>query len=540
MKKNYYFYLLFSIIVLSNSLHSNAQIIITIAGDSLIGSGGDGGPATLASLDFPFFVKVDNHGNVFISEMTVSTIRKVNTSGIITTYAGNGTFGFSGDDGQATAAQLYSCGEIAVDTLGNVYIADNGNHRVRKVNAIGIISTIAGTGTPGYSGDNGPATAAEFNSPYGIAVDINGNIYVSDGGNYHIRKINPSGIISTIAGDGVTGYSGDGFAATDAQIAAGGIATDNIGNVYFVDQHLNHVRKVDTSGIITTVAGDGTAGFGGDGSPATSSQLNNPHGVAIDKTGNIYIADDGNSRVRKVNPSGIISTIAGNGIDAFCCDNGPATNAELFNPLDVSFDNKGNVYIADYEESRIRKVTIPDIAISSSYSDTICAGTQVIFTASVNNDAGTPQYQWQVNNINVGTDTSAYVTDTLHNGDVVTCVLSYIFGDTVTTTSNTYTIYINPHPPCPSAVVAIPAPSEGLTIFPNPNDGALTLSVTTPTNEQATITITNILGEKIKQFTTTTNVATQVKMEMPEGVYFISATTASGRWNEKVVVSNSR
>jgi sugar lactone lactonase YvrE len=289
-------------------------------------------------------------------------------SGDIFTIAGNGynpAFGgYSGDGGQATAAELYAPSGVVVDASGNIYVADCENCCIRKINSAGIISTIAGVRHIGYSGDGGPAIAAEFQYPYGLALDISGNLYIADNENNCIRKINTSGIISTYAGTGTEGYSGDGGAASSAEISLPfGIAMDKLGNLYIADYGNSLIREVNTGGIISTIAGNGGNRFSGDGGPATLAEISGPQGVAVDASGNLYIADYGNDRIRMVNTSGVISTIAGNGFGVsviggggYSGDGGAATNAELYNPTDVIIDGLGNIYINDGGNERIRVV----------------------------------------------------------------------------------------------------------------------------------------------------------------------------------------
>jgi sugar lactone lactonase YvrE len=300
---------------------------------------------------------VSASGNLFIAEARSSVIRKVNTSGIINTVAGNGARGYSGDNGIATSAQLIWPNGIAVDIFGNFYIADSFTNRIRKVNTSGIITTVAGNGTSGYSGDEGPASGAQLNGPGGVAIDASGNLYIADAGNERVRKVSRSGIITTAAGNGVRGYSGDNGPATSAQLFnPRNLAVDTSGNIYIADNN-NVIRKVNTSGIITTVAGTGAPGYSGDNGPASSAHLNGPEGMTVDASGNIYIADNFNNRIRKVNTGGIITTVAGNGTSGYSGDKGPASGAQLNGPVGVAIDASGNLYIADGGNDRIRKVS---------------------------------------------------------------------------------------------------------------------------------------------------------------------------------------
>jgi len=324
-------------------------MITTVVGNSL---SGDNGPATSAQLSSPNGVAWDSAGNLYIAD--ASRIRKV-SKGVITTVAGTGTYGFSGDNGPAASAQLDYPGSVAVDSAGSLYIADTGNHRIRKVSG-GVITTVAGNGTLGFSGDNGPATSAQLDYPGGVAVDSAGNLYIADSYNFRIRKVS-GGVITTVAGSGAPGFGGgDNGPATSAPLSLPrGIAVDSAGNLYVAEFHSSRIRKV-SNGVITTVTGNGTPGFGGDNGPAINAQLNDPEGVVVDSAGNLYIADFGNSRIRKVS-NGVISTIAGNGTPGFSGDNGPATSAQLAYPNGVAADSAGNVYVADTSNYRIRILT---------------------------------------------------------------------------------------------------------------------------------------------------------------------------------------
>ena len=420
-----------------------------------------------AELNQPAGLAFDKSGNLYIADVTNNRIRKVAAgTGVITTYAGNGTAGFTGDGGAATSAELSTPARVTLDSAGNLYIADQANNRIRRV-SLGIITTVAGDGTAGYSGDGGPATNAAFNAPIGIAIDNAGSFYVSDFHNDVIRKLsiadysfpataigassavqtlylettaaetitsitapqsqggkqeysvgtitgctigasNPAGticvipitftpaypgqrwvplqvvtstgninfgltgigqgplaaltpgIITTVAGNGTGGYTGDSGAATSAEInTVFRQATDSAGNIYIAEYSNNRIRKVTAAtGIITTVAGNGTAGFLGDGGQATSAELKGPQGVSVDSAGNLYIADYGNFRIRKVNvATGIITTVAGNGSGVYSGDGGAATSAGLVAPGEVYVDSVGNLYITDYNGCRIRKVS---------------------------------------------------------------------------------------------------------------------------------------------------------------------------------------
>ncbi len=369
------------------------DIITTVAGNGTPAYSGDNGPAISASLYYPQGVAVDSSGNIFIADYYNHRIRKVNTSGTITTVAGNGTAGYSGDNGPAATAGLNTPGGVAVDSAGNLYIADTRNHRIRKVNTSGTITTVAGNGTPAYSGDNGPATSASLYYPFGVAVDSSGEIYIADEFNHRIRRVNPSGTIITVAGNGTATYSGDNGPATSASLYYPiGVTVDSSGNIYIADQYNNRIRKVNASGTITTVAGNGAGGYSGDNGPATSARLTYPEGVAVDSTGDLYIADSGNHRIRKVT-SGTITTVAGNGTPAYSGDNGPATSASLYFPLGVTVDLSGNIFIADYYNSRVRMVTSSIYSCIGQLDGTFCNDNNACTTNDVCSNgtcAGTP------------------------------------------------------------------------------------------------------------------------------------------------------
>jgi sugar lactone lactonase YvrE len=340
-----------------------AATIKTVAGDG--GEQlGDGGPATKAGFCGTSDVTLDAQGNMYIADGGIYcsgpggyTVRKVDTHGTITTVAGTGEAGFSGDGGPATKAQLDVPFAVAVDREGNLYITDENNYRIRKVDKEGIITTFAGTGEGGYSGDGGPATSAKLIDPGGLSFDAKGNLYVAD--YKSVRKIDPSGTITTVAGTGELGYSGDGGPATEAKLTAYDLALDHKGNIYICDLENQRIRKVDRDGIIHTVAGTGKKGYSGDGGPATKAALKDPWGVAVDREGNVYIADHHNRVVRKVDPKGKITTIAGTGEAGFNREEGPATKVTLHDPIGLFVDDdSGVLYIADTLNGRIRALRL--------------------------------------------------------------------------------------------------------------------------------------------------------------------------------------
>jgi len=429
---------------------SPSGIIATVAGNGTSGYSGDGGPAVHARLGDPYGLAVDGAGNLYIADSENNCVRKVSSNGTITTFAGTGFAGFSGDGGAAASAQLDYPQGVALDGSGNLLIADLDNYRVRKVSANGTITTVAGNGTYGLTGDGGLATNAEltgaslavdsagnilvggsepgffgdfvlglptlfpiafggevyFNpaaailvsysgasvlrkisaggtittvagntsaGPYGLggaaanaqfgsvqgaAVDSSGNIYIVDPADNYVLKVSAAGVVTAFAGNGTSGFSGDGAAAAQAQLAyPTAVTVDSAGNVFIADQDNGRIRKVSASGIITTVAGNGNAGYAGDGGLATSAEIARPVGVAVDGKGNLYLLDSTNSVVRKVSTSGIITTVAGNGSYGYSGDNGPAANAQLFYPSGIAVDAAGDIFIADTDNYRVREVS---------------------------------------------------------------------------------------------------------------------------------------------------------------------------------------
>ncbi|HWQ31994.1 MAG TPA: BACON domain-containing carbohydrate-binding protein [Blastocatellia bacterium] len=324
----------------------------------------------------PETVALDAAGSLYIADTGNHRIRRVSRDGVITTIAGNGQLGSSGDGGPATAASLNEPGGIALDAAGNLYIADTNNHRIRKVTPAGTISTVAGTGISDFGGDGGPATQARLDTPVGLATDAQGNLYIADAGNHRIRKLTlSSGVITTIAGSGY-GFGGDGGAAVAAQFNfPTGVAIDGAGNLYISDTGNHRVRRVNAAGIVSTVAGTGSAGSGGDGGPATAAQLNAPGGIGLDSAGNLFIADQGNHRVRKLAKDGRISTVAGNGTSGAGGDGGAAVEAQLNSPAGVAIDRAGNLFIADTYNHRV--VVVADYKAATTVSAASYATTEL-------------------------------------------------------------------------------------------------------------------------------------------------------------------
>lgn len=337
---------------------TNFCVITTLAGTGTNSYFGDGGPATNAALNYPTGVSFDGNGNLFIADAYNARIRKVDTNGVVATVAGNGTYGYSGASGVATNVMLYYPYGVAADGAGSFFIADYGNNRIRGVDTNGFLTTVAGTGSNGYSGDGGPATNAMLGFPQYLAVDSAGNLFISDNNNNRIRKVDTNGLITTVAGTGTNGYSGDGGPATNAMVNYPmGVAVDRTGNLFISDYMNYRIRKVDTNGIITTVAGNGIPGRSGDGGMATNATIVNVGAVTVDCMGNLYLAEPGFNTVLKVDTNGIITTVAGGAASLNDPgDGGPASLAALRNPHGLTTDAAGNVHIADAGTNRIRRL----------------------------------------------------------------------------------------------------------------------------------------------------------------------------------------
>ena len=354
--------------------------------------------ATGAGLNQPYGVVFDQSGNMYIASAGNNIVRKVTPAGVVSTYAGNGTSGYAGDGGPATSAELNYPIALAINASGDLFIADSSNNAVREVTPSGIISTVAGTGTSGYTGNGGPATSAELSEPAGLLFDASGDLLIADSNNNVIRKVTPSGIISTIVGNHTSGYTGDGGPATSAELAAPyGMAFDAAGNLFFADASNNVIRKVTPSGVISTVVGTGTAGYTGDGMSALTAELHYPESVSFDTHGNMFIADTFNSAIREVSSLGVISTVSGNGTQGYSGDGGPASSATLHYPSYMALNSSGSLFIADTTNNVVREITAtPPLsytvsAVPSTVSLAVTATAQsTTFSVTVATNSGPP------------------------------------------------------------------------------------------------------------------------------------------------------
>jgi sugar lactone lactonase YvrE len=522
-----------------------AQVVTTTAG----GYVGDGGSALNAGFTFPAFAIEDSAGNVYVSDQFAHRIRKITPAGIISTFAGTGISGFSGDGGLAQFATISYPRGMVFDAAGSLIFLDSGNQRIRKIDPSGIISTIAGTGNIGYSGDGGPALSADLNTPYGLTLDIAGNMFFTDLGNSAVRKIDTTGTITTVAGDGVFGYSGDGGPAIFAMLSdARGLSLDFRGNLYIADTSNHVVRIVDTNGIINTYAGNGVQGFSGDGGPATLAKVGNPRAVlalrtellisnggaahirevdftsqiidsfagltfgfngdgpllatdfarptgiflasngnlllvdsinerirqlsqtvtatlaggrvgdggratqvsfqdieniAFDSAGNYYVVDFGGNRIRKVDTAGHISTVAGNGFSGYSGDGGPATQAMINLPYGVALDPSGNIFISDTSNAVIRKVdtagTITTFATNPNFSDLLSIAIDAAGNLYVADDAVC--VVWKITPGGASSVFAGVLNNCNYNGDGIranTAFLNSPFGVALDSKGNLY------------------------------------------------------------------------------------------------------
>ncbi len=614
----------------------SAQSISTFAGTgTLSGFSGDGGPATSAKLYSPQAIICDASGNLYIADSKNHCVRKV-SAGIITTIGGiGGVGGYFGDGGPATSAKMYDPVAIAVDASGNVYVAEGLNNVVRKISPSGIISTVAGTGVAGFNGDGIAATSAKLNTPGGVWVDPAGNVYIGDIFNYRVRKVNTSGMISTYAGNGTPGSAGDGGPATAAQIHnTNQLAMDAAGNLYLSDNANHRIRKVTSAGIITTIAGNGVGGYVMDGVPATSTPIFFPVGVKEDGSGNVFFGEDGDYRVRKIDATGIITTYAGTGTGGYSGDGGPATAAQINSPTDVCFDAAGNTYIADRQNHCIRiikktenynpyfigghlqtlnvcmdgsvptnsQLAIADMDAGQTETWTITtlpahgslvAGYTAVSTGSTITPSG---LSYTPNTSYVGSDMFRVAVSDGKSSDTTTVnvsvapypdagiisgIDSVCPGNTVTLSetvsggiwsTSSYTIsYITSHGiakglipgkdtiiytvvyscgivstifpftvrsylDCHTMAEMIQPSKQGINIFPNPSNGLVTLDIAMPDDDLVRIRIMDLLGKQISEQIVPANKPVNMNLNVPAGVYVISATTPTRQMSGKLII----
>lgn len=337
---------------------SGASTITTIFGTGTQSNTGDGGAATSATISQPYEMVADTEGNVYVSGFDAGCqVRKLTPDGRVSTFAGTGTCSSSGDGGPATSATINGAAGLAMGPDGSLYIADGYGARIRKVAPDGTITTVAGTGTNGTTGDGGAATSAQIYSPRGIAVDLYGNLYISGRDSDRVRKVTPAGVISTLIGNGTGSSTGDGGAASSATVNfVYGVAAGPDGSVYVAEFDGCRVRKITTAGIVSTFAGTGSCGSSGDGGAATAAQISGPHGVAVDRIGNVYIAERSGDRVRRVDPNGTITTVLGNGSATSTGDGGPASSATVNDPRGLAIDQAGRLLVVDGNGNRVRRV----------------------------------------------------------------------------------------------------------------------------------------------------------------------------------------
>ncbi len=471
-------------------------IITTAISSGVAGYSGDGGPASAAQISNPEGLSFDANNNLYIADLANNRVRMVNTAGTISTYAGQNSL--FGEDYPGVNAEFGMPQNIAADAAGNIYVADIDNHRIRMLNATtGKVSTVAGAGIAGYedgfSGDGGPATAAHLYYPSAMTFDAAGNLYICDQDNQRIRKVNTSGIISTIAGNGTAGYAGNGTSALAAEFQyPTGIAVDATGNIYICDNNNHRIRKISASGIITTVAGNGVAGFNLDGVLGTSAELNYPADVAVDATGNVYISDQENSRIRKIDPLGIITTIVGTGTAGYSGDGGLATDAQIAFPQGIKIDHSGNLYIADAGNNCVRMVDGTGFitTLAGSHLRGFSGDGGPALVAKLNDPSGVAVDQWG----------NLYIAD-----------------------SRNYRLreIVNPA----VAVGNVKAAVAGASVYPNPATG--TINIINAANSD--IIISDAAGKEVQRSYVITAKETMDIHTLASGVYMIQVVSQNGK-----------
>lgn len=647
MKKTFYSLLGITLSICA-TFSAHAQIMSTYAGNGVAGYTTDIPPvvATTAKVNFPYSVATDAAGNVYIADYENHRIRKVDiATGNITTIAGTGLGAHGGDGGPATAAWIKWPSGMAFDAAGNMYFADFGNNVIRKISTSNIITTIAGMpGTlPAYTGDVGPATLAKLGNPLGVAIHpTTGDLLIADQLNHAIRKVNlTTGIITSIVGNGMIGVgaAGDGGLASAAKLnEPTDIATDAAGNIYIADNGNNRIRKVSTTGIISTVAGivagsvpGSIYGYAGDGGAATAARFYYPKGIAVDGPGNIYIADWNNNVIRKVNTSGIVSTIAGTSTAAYAGDGGLAVAASINKPTDVAVRYDGDVFIADNENNRIRRIkignepyftagatktvticpiefTILDSALKvddidvgqtlswspvllpshgvlvatystsstgstvtpsgmqyaatagyvgadvfsvrvtdGTYSDTITINANVLAPIVAGTISGADSVcpaqtigltstvtggTWSASNGNATVSSSGIVTGVNAGTVIVSYHINHFCGNVYATKTVTVIATV----PCVSKVAGLPANNYEISITPNPTSGIFTLNANTGKKEELAIEIYDMIGRKVFNQFIPSGTDVPIYLNLPSSVYLLNIVSSQGKSIKKLVI----
>jgi len=532
---------------LATVAHAAVGDITTYAGTGVNGYSGDGGAATNAQVRFPYGFATDAAGNVYFSDETL--IRRVDPAGTITTFAGQSTNGFGGDGGPATSAYLSTPSSLAFDGAGNLYVSDNNNGRIRRITPAGIISTVAGGGTG--SGNGVSATSVEL-APRCVASDSAGTLYVCDVLTHSIRKVS-GGIITTVAGTGTAGYSGDGGAATSAQLNIPSAALlDGAGNLIVADRNNHRIRKIATNGVITTIAGTGTAGTAGDGGPATSAQLYFPDDLARNSAGELFVAEASTHRIRKI-ATNVITRFAGTGTAGYSGDGGPATNAQLNQPYAVGVDASGNVLIGDSLNRRIRRVAatnsstpVPATVTVSPGSQTKTTGQTATLTAHVTDASGAAIANTTVNFSRSGANPGTGSAVTNASGDATYNYSGGTAGtDTVTATAassganGSATVTWQSPPPAQPASVALSPSAQTRTVGQSATLTAHVTDVNGAPVAGAAVTFSRT-GANSGNATTTTNAsgdATHTYTGANAGADTVTATATSTGVNGQATVT---
>jgi len=552
---------------------------LTVTGSATVGTlAGDGTPAyldgtgTATQFNGPGGVTVDASGNVYVADTENHRIRKITSEGVVSTLAGNGTAGYA--DGTVTTAMFHNPIGVAVDGSGTVYVADGLNHCIRKITSAGEVTTLAGSGTAGFA--DGTGTAAQFNRPFGVAVDGSGTVYVADYFNHRIRKITAAGVVSTLAGDGTAAFA-DGTGTAAQFNRPFGVVVDGTGTVYVADQNNNRIRKITSLGVVSTLAG---SGFGFADGAGTAAQFSGPQGITVDALGAVYVADRGNHRIRKITPSGVVSTLAGSG---FGFADGTGTVAQFKNPAGVAVDGSGTVYVADAGNNRIRKIVQNKMLTGDTTSQ---AGTHNVvlnandghggstnqsFTITVNdvtaptvstlvpadNATGITSSNLQIDfNENVQKGTGDILIKRVSDDQVVATIP--VSGSEVVISNGTVTITISPTITLPSNTdlyVVIPNTAftdmsgnafaglttntlwnfststvlgiedniiKGFALYPNPVKGVLNIRAQ---ETLKTIQVFNLMGQQVFLKRLNSNKTTINLNRLPQGSYFVKIIT---------------